>query len=71
MTGHVGSVRSVAFSLDDRTLATGSVDGTARLWNLTLPDPRQAVEEICAAVRRDLTPLERTTYLDGHQEATC
>ncbi|MFE2416267.1 hypothetical protein [Streptomyces hokutonensis] len=37
----------------------------------TLPDPRQAVDKICAAVRRDLTPLERTTYLDGHRDATC
>jgi len=52
-------------------LATGSVDGTARLRSLALPDPRQAVDKICSAVRRDLTALERTTYLDGHRDTTC
>ncbi|XUL85800.1 hypothetical protein ACQ86D_03075 [Streptomyces galilaeus] len=71
MTGHVGSVVSVDFGPDDRTLATGGEDGTARLWSLTLPDPRQAVDKICSAVRRDLTALERTTYLDGHRDTTC
>ncbi|MGW3108908.1 hypothetical protein [Streptomyces sp. NPDC001100] len=61
----------MAFSLDDRALRAGSVDATARLGNLTLPDPRQAVDKICSAVRRDLTALERTTYLDGHRDTTC
>ena len=36
LTGHTESVRSVAFSPDGNTLASGSFDGTVRLWELTL-----------------------------------
>ncbi|MEU9992876.1 trypsin-like peptidase domain-containing protein [Streptomyces sp. NPDC048045] len=34
LTDHTREVYSVAFSLDGRTLATGSTDGTARLWGV-------------------------------------
>ncbi|MEH2453638.1 WD40 repeat domain-containing protein, partial [Nostoc sp.] len=32
--GHQGTVRGVSFSPDGKTIATASLDGTARLWNL-------------------------------------
>ncbi len=37
LTGHTGSVKGVAFSPDGHTLATGSDDTTARLWDVRDP----------------------------------
>ena len=34
LEGHSGSVRSVSFSPDGKTLATGSDDNTVKLWDL-------------------------------------
>ncbi len=34
LRGHADSINAVAFSADGRKIATGSEDGTARIWNL-------------------------------------
>jgi WD40 repeat protein len=38
-TGHAGRVEGVSMSPDGRTLATGSTDGTIRLWDLDTQQP--------------------------------
>jgi WD40 repeat protein len=37
LTGHTGTVESVAFSPNGHTLATASTDRTARLWDVRAP----------------------------------
>jgi WD40 repeat protein len=39
LTGHIRSVVSLAFSPDGKTLASGSADGTIRLWDVTTHQP--------------------------------
>ena len=36
LTEHTGSVNSVCFSVDGKTLASGSRDGTILLWDMSL-----------------------------------
>jgi WD40 repeat protein len=35
LKGHTWGVNSVAFSLDGKLLASGSADGTIKLWNIS------------------------------------
>ena len=43
LTGHTGYVYSVSFSPDGRTLASGSADGTVRLWNGVTGEHKQTL----------------------------
>ncbi|WP_199247710.1 serine/threonine-protein kinase [[Phormidium] sp. ETS-05] len=44
LAGHSQDVRSVAFSPDGKTLASGSLDGTIKLWDLAKGQTRQTLK---------------------------
>lgn len=44
LEGHVGSVLSVAFSLDSQMIASASADGTVRLWSVNTGECLQRLE---------------------------
>ncbi len=39
LNGHTGEVRAVAFSPDGKNLASGSQDGSIKLWNISTGKP--------------------------------
>ena len=43
LTGHTDRVVSVAFSTDEKTLASGSGDGTVRLWDAVTGDQKRTL----------------------------
>jgi hypothetical protein len=70
LTGASGTaaILSVAFSPDGHALASGSDDGTTRLWNLNI---QHAISRICA-VAGGLTPQQWHEYIRQPQyQTTC
>ncbi|NGO47285.1 WD40 repeat domain-containing protein [Streptomyces ureilyticus] len=71
LTGNDDAVESVTFSPDGHTLASSSTT-TGHLWDVDLPDQAGALREVCRAVGRDLTAVERSTYLpESSSGPTC
>lgn len=48
MTGHTGFIYSVEFSADSNVLASGSADGTVRIWDVNKDTPSDASPFIIA-----------------------
>ncbi|WP_308184837.1 hypothetical protein [Streptomyces sp. MNU76] len=62
-----GGAARLAFSPDGRTLAVGDYRDRIRLWDVDLPLPAEAIDQLCRAVHRDLTRQERALYLPDQE----
>ncbi len=66
---HKDPVRTLRFSPDGRTLATGTLTGTVGLW---VCRPDTLIDLACQRLTRNLTSAEWNHYLPGEPyRATC
>ena len=61
LRGHEGEVLNLSFSPDGEYLASGSVDGTVRIWSISA--------QVCVAVVDDLSGQTVTFSISGGDDA--
>ena len=70
LEGHNSSVRSVAFSPDGKTLASGSSDRTIRLWNATTGQYRVTLEGHSEVINSVVFSPDGKTLASGSSDRT-
>ncbi|GKZ27706.1 hypothetical protein AbraIFM66951_006144 [Aspergillus brasiliensis] len=70
LTGHSGSVNSVAFSSDGLTLASGSDDNTIKLWNVKTGSELQTLTGHSGSVRSVAFSSDGSTLASGSSDQT-
>ncbi|MFF4219436.1 nSTAND1 domain-containing NTPase [Streptomyces nondiastaticus] len=71
LTGHTSAVASVTFSPDGKSLATGSFDGTARIWDVATGKPLTTLTGHSAPVRSvAFSPDGKTLATSSDDRAT-
>ena len=69
LRGHGGSVRSVSFSPDGKTLASGSLDNTIIFWDVDIESWKARA---CGIANRNLTQSEWAQFVgDEPYRNTC
>src|SRR5947207_5989506 len=70
LQGHTSSVASVAFSPDGKTLASGSLDTTIKLWDMTTGKERATLKGHTEKVMKVAFSPDGKTLASGCQDGT-
>ena len=70
LTGHTGSVNSIAFSPDGRTIASGSSDSTVRMWDGVTGRHKRTLKEHVGSVNSIAYSSDGKTLASGSSDST-